>query len=135
MTVEPGTVASVIVALGREAGWSQRAECRGMETADFYDEPTVAARRACARCPVRAECLAEEVDIPLDEIDGYRGGMSPSRRREFLAAVRRQRPDDAQRRTVVGAVRSGASVYSVAAAFGVPTRTVYRWVAQAQISA
>ena len=135
MTVESVTVTSVVLALSRPPGWSHRAECRGMDTAEFYDEPTVAARRACARCTVKAACLAEEVDVSIDEIDGYRGGMTPGRRRQLLVAVRRERPDDAQRRKVVGAVRSGASARTVAAAFGVPPRTVYRWVAQAQISA
>jgi hypothetical protein len=95
----------------------------------------VAARRACARCKVKAECLAEEVDVAIDEFDGYRGGLMPGPRRQLLVAVRRQRPDDARRRRVVGAVRSGASARTVAAAFGVPPRTVYRWVVEAQMSA
>jgi WhiB family redox-sensing transcriptional regulator len=53
-----------------EAGWSERAACRGGEVDDWYAGPTTlkarAARAVCARCPVRARCLAEARDLERD---------------------------------------------------------------------
>ena len=115
--------------------WRLRAACRSMDIGQFGDDPTLEGRRACARCPVRVECLAEEATVPPDEILGYRGGMRPEPRRQLLVAVRRRLPGGSRRRAVLHAVRTGSAVREVAAAYGIPVRTAYRWLAQDRLSA
>jgi WhiB family redox-sensing transcriptional regulator len=44
--------------------WREQAACRGRATGIFFDGATRATARAmCARCPVRAACLAEALRI------------------------------------------------------------------------
>ena len=69
-------------------GWSHPlAECRGMDPELFLpqrgDATPPAAIAACARCPVRAECLACAIDHK--EV-GYWGGTSERKRRELRSA-------------------------------------------------
>jgi WhiB family redox-sensing transcriptional regulator len=79
--------------------WTRLAGCEGMETSLFYplgkgapDSPEPVA--ACARCPVRRECLEYALE---SRQSGYWGGMSEDKR----DAERRRR----QRR----ALRTGAA--------------------------
>jgi ABC-type dipeptide/oligopeptide/nickel transport system ATPase subunit len=58
-----------------------------------HDAQVAAAKRVCARCPVRPECLAEALArIP----HGVAGGLTEDERRAFARAVR------PARRVVVG---------------------------------
>ena len=68
-----------------DKGWSHPdAECLGMnpslffaDRGDVYDPRAIA---ACARCPVRAECLKWAID---HKEDGYWGGTTERQRREL----------------------------------------------------
>lgn len=62
--------------------WQSRAACRGMEPGIFMPErgevaKVNLARRICAGCPVRVECL----DYGIGERFGIWGGMSGKQRR------------------------------------------------------
>lgn len=68
-------------------GWKHRAACRGVdpelffpvaESGPVHDEQVAAAKRVCARCPVRSECLRHAlVLIPV----GVVGGLTADERR------------------------------------------------------
>lgn len=135
MRPDPALVAAVVAAAAQRSVWWAQAACSGMDIHEFADDPSLDARRACARCPVRTECLADEATVPSDEILGYRGGMRPESRRRLLVVVRRRLPGDFRRQAVLHAVRTGVAVREVAAAYGIPVRTVYRWLAQERLSA
>ena len=135
MKPEPVLVEAVVEAATRSSEWWPRAACRGMGIVQFADEPGLEGRRACARCPVRIDCLAEEATVPPDEILGYRGGLRPEPRRQLLAVVRRRLPGGSRRVAVLHAVRTGAPVREAAAAYGVPVRTAYRWLVEERLSA
>lgn len=69
------------------SGWQDEAACRGKDPAMFFpgkgDNLGVAAAKAvCADCPVKAECLAEN----LHERVGVYGGTSDRQRRRIRAA-------------------------------------------------
>ena len=65
------------------AGWQREAECRGMDTELFFpsqgDRVDWRVVRACASCPVRPDCLADDLQHPPPR-DGVRGGLSAYRR-------------------------------------------------------
>jgi transcription factor WhiB len=44
------------------------------------------AKSLCARCPVRAGCLAEELAWPVSDQHGVRGGLTAVERRELIGA-------------------------------------------------
>lgn len=61
--------------------WRTEATCRGVNPALFYDEHPAgiaAAKHVCARCPVRAACLAHAVET--GEEYGVWGAMSAAER-------------------------------------------------------
>lgn len=76
--------------------WRDLAECYGMPLELFFGgsgktDPTAVA--ACAGCPVRTECLNDELDImrrliPAGSSHGYRGGTTARRRARILAEER-----------------------------------------------
>lgn len=72
--------------------WTEQAACRDMPKTVFFPRPGQRideARNACARCPVRTECLAEANEHEINRrglVFGYRGGMTP----EGRIAYRRQ---------------------------------------------
>ena len=72
--------------------WRRRAGCTGYPTEWFFPpagppgEGAIEARRLCAGCPVRAECLAYALEAP-EEV-GIWGGTTANER----AATRRARP-------------------------------------------
>lgn len=70
--------------------WRHSAACRGMDPALFYPDKGVGhriAKRTCAACPVRRECLQDALET--DETrHGLRGGLTP-RQRQALARSRR----------------------------------------------
>ncbi len=81
--------------------WSDHAACHDTMLElwfgpEGYAEPKDQARwrqrraaEVCASCPVRTDCLAEELVRPLAEQHGIRGGLTP-RARERLLALWRQ---------------------------------------------
>ncbi|MFT2014639.1 WhiB family transcriptional regulator [Streptomyces sp. 796.1] len=78
------------------ATWTASAVCAQVDPELFFPEiggsSAVTARRICAACPVRAECLAaalsEEGDCAPSYRHGIRGGLSPRAR----YALGRRRP-------------------------------------------
>ena len=79
--------------------WRDRAACNGLPVAWFYPEnrgekPHPQAVRACARCPVRDDCLETALQEERHArwyASGYRGGMTPRKRR--VVVVERQDED------------------------------------------
>jgi WhiB family redox-sensing transcriptional regulator len=75
------------------APWVNRAACRGMQSELFYpavserpnarDERELAAKRICASCAVRVECLAYA--LRANEQLGVWGGMTETERRRALS--------------------------------------------------
>jgi WhiB family redox-sensing transcriptional regulator len=76
--------------------WQELASCRGLDPALFYPEDnagTWQAKKVCAACCVREECL--EYALDHKESYGVRGGFSEGGRRKLLklrrlAALERQ---------------------------------------------
>jgi hypothetical protein len=104
-----------------------------LPTAAFYgSEPTVEAIAACASCPVRVECLDEELERrpPLDEIQGYRAGLTAEERRGLLVTAEAEvdARSDPRVERAHAAVLAGVRVGDIAAAEGVSRRTVSRWL-------
>ncbi|MDQ2708516.1 MAG: WhiB family transcriptional regulator [Actinomycetota bacterium] len=66
--------------------WRDEATCREVDAALFFPEPganPTAARRVCAVCPVRTQCLTDAFDR-RDIAYGVLGGLTPRERRELL---------------------------------------------------
>jgi hypothetical protein len=113
------------------SGWASDARCRSLQFDDFFgDEPSPAARAACEGCPVRLDCLADEIEILPDDIHGYRAGLAVDIRRDVLRAARGLRPstETERRRKAIIAVNGGATIRNVAEATGVSVRTIHRWI-------
>lgn len=78
--------------------WLDQAACRGLDPALFHPqrgEPTEPAKRVCASCPVRQECL--DWALEANEKHGVWGGMSERQRRQLRIAANiasRERPID-----------------------------------------
>ncbi|NYH77146.1 WhiB family redox-sensing transcriptional regulator [Actinopolyspora biskrensis] len=82
-------------------GWEQHAACAGTPIELWYgpdDRPESGheaywrrrhAKTICARCPVRTECLADELTQPRADQHGIRGGTTPREREQLLVAWRR----------------------------------------------
>lgn len=71
--------------------WRDYANCRGVDTsAVFYDDdPNYAvARKLCASCTVRADCLADALADKF-AAQGFRGGKTPPERKELRRRQRR----------------------------------------------
>ncbi|MDA3644391.1 WhiB family transcriptional regulator [Saccharopolyspora indica] len=80
--------------------WDERAVCSGTMLELWfgpqdYDEPRDQTRwrqrraaEICAGCPVRTECLAEELTRPIAEQHGFRAGMTARARERLLARWR-----------------------------------------------
>jgi len=74
------------------AGWWWRAAaCRGMDVALFFPtdgNKTARAKRVCAACPVRSECLHAELAAPVGfRPDGVFGGTAPWERTALRVAA------------------------------------------------
>ncbi len=68
------------------SAWRDRAACvaLGVDPEVFFPDRGGSARpakRVCARCPVRAACLADALATPVVHDEGIRGGLTPSERR------------------------------------------------------
>lgn len=79
--------------LGDALSWRERAACRGCNPTMFFPErgdvkAVATALAICAECPVKAECLNEN----LFEDDGIYGGMSGRQRRTMRSRIGQERP-------------------------------------------
>jgi len=128
--------------------WRSRAACLDVEPELFfpaaecgpvYDAQVAAAKAACARCPVTAECLAEAL---LRMPYGIAGGLTAEERRT------RRRPQPARVRVTPAQGRAsehqpaglvllaaGRPVRDVARCLGVSERTAQRWAALVRATA
>ncbi len=67
------------------ARWRDRAACAapGVDPEWFFPAPGQQgkhAKRICARCPVKAECLADALAVPEADDHGVRGGLTARER-------------------------------------------------------
>ena len=89
---------------GNTAGWQAEAACRSADpdlffpvsTADPAEKQIARAKRICAGCAVRPQCL--EFALTHDQMYGIWGGTTPQDRRRYRR--RRRRAAAAQKRTV-----------------------------------
>lgn len=124
--------------------WRARAACVDVDAELFFPagdsgpavEVQVAeAKAVCARCPVRAECLA---DALVGMAYGIAGGLTAEERRGLgvgrVVPMLAQPPAAGTQRELAAAgraaIRSGRAPEQVAAEFGVSRRTAERWAAQ-----
>jgi WhiB family redox-sensing transcriptional regulator len=66
--------------------WQERARCRDFDPEIFFPEKggsSREAKRICAECPVKAECL--EAALAARESFGVWGGLNEYERRQLLA--------------------------------------------------
>lgn len=78
--------------------WQADAACRGfVDNADWervffpgQGDPVGRAKRFCARCPVREDCLAYALDHP--DLDGIWGGTSDRERRRIRRYLADRQP-------------------------------------------
>jgi hypothetical protein len=151
------SAATTTISPSRSAGpgkdFRHRAACRGVDPEVFFpaaeDGPrhevqVAAAKAVCARCPVRAECLAWALAaLPY----GVAGGMSEQERSQARARRRRNcqsgrrvfgRPAGGSPAEVAAAgraaIRAGRTPREVAREFEVSERTAMRWAAQTRVS-
>lgn len=79
-----GRVLAVADLIGDAPEWQERALCAQTDPDAFFPgkgEPTSSAKRICARCEVRAECL--DYALAHDERFGVWGGLSERERRKL----------------------------------------------------
>lgn len=136
------------------SGWREQAACRGIAEPDLFFPVAeagpvlagqeAAAKKVCARCVVRPECLGFAL-VALPE--GVAGGLTADERRTLRRRVgsgdRESAVEDGawwpadrtrgrgREVTAAGraAVRAGRPVRQVALEFGVSERTAHRWAA------
>lgn len=94
---QPSQAGSLALGMdGRELGWQEQALCARTDPDAFFPEiggSTREAKKVCAGCDVRAECL--EYALRTDQRFGIWGGLSERQRRK----IRRQRDADAPQQT------------------------------------
>lgn len=69
--------------------WMDHARCRSLSPADFFPSDGVGvevAKRVCAECPVKSECLEYALTHRIDH--GVWGGCSERERRRILRSRR-----------------------------------------------
>jgi WhiB family redox-sensing transcriptional regulator len=86
------------------AGWAARAACKGIDPDALFVQGAAQnrAKRVCAGCPVRTECLSDALDNRMEF--GVWGGMTERERRALL----RRRPDVRSWRTLFDDARREA---------------------------
>lgn len=134
MTVMPFLVPSpeeVAFAVGATTRWWLSAACRGAVGVDFdSDSGSPEAMAVCRACPVRVDCLADEVEYPIDWVLGFRAGLPATDRRRLVARAASVLNGRAQRAARVRAHRHrGLSIKTIAELQGISVRTVYRLLA------
>lgn len=79
--------------------WTDQALCAQTDPEAFFPElgaTTLAAKRICATCPVRAECLDYALATETPKFrHGVWGGLSPRQRDRLPAATHGRRPRSA----------------------------------------
>lgn len=85
MTISPTASTLRLADLdGRPENWREQALCAQADPEAWFPEKghsTKDAKRVCARCPVKAECLEDA--LARDEPFGVRGGLSERQRRRL----------------------------------------------------
>lgn len=79
-----------------DSRWRDSALCRETDPDAFFPEvgnSGSAARRVCAACPVRIDCLTDALDRH-DVTYGVLGGLTPNERRDLLREQRAGRGRD-----------------------------------------
>lgn len=78
--------------------WQDRAACQGMDPAIFFDSARWAdGLRVCATCPVRVECLKDDLNTTdRASICGVRGGLTEGERRDLWRRRRAGLPEQAR---------------------------------------
>lgn len=115
--------------------WRDQGACRGVDPNVFFPErgdSCVAAKKVCAGCPVRGECL--DFALAHGEKFGIWGGKS-ERERSRLRAARRPgsaRWSDEKCRQVRSMAAQGLSQAEIARELGVSPRTVFRYLQPAE---
>jgi WhiB family redox-sensing transcriptional regulator len=72
--------------------WREASLCAQTDAAAFFPEVggrATAARRVCAACPVRMDCLLDAL-AHRDVTFGVRGGLTPTQRRALLQRAERE---------------------------------------------
>ena len=110
------------------ARWRELAACRGDDLDLFFPgrgESAGSARRVCARCTVRQQCL--EFAISNRIVCGIWGGLTALERRalqsDWLRAARRDRD-----KAILAADANGLTAEAIARSFGLSCMTVTRIV-------
>jgi WhiB family transcriptional regulator, redox-sensing transcriptional regulator len=78
--------------------WASQALCVGANPESFFppgDGPAIEARRICAMCPVRGQCLAYAVTA--DEPSGIWGGLDARERHSLRRQIQRREPSAGSR--------------------------------------
>jgi WhiB family transcriptional regulator, redox-sensing transcriptional regulator len=105
--------------------WRDNAACRNVPNPEvFFPRPSETAdeaKKICARCPVRVECLKDAFD--QGDVYGFRGGMAGEARRKALVGRGRRPSQDEEIRRLSGL---GWSAEAVCTALGVSRHVVYR---------
>lgn len=73
----------------REQPWMREARCSHLDPGEFFPSDGVGvevAKRICAECPVRVECLEYALEFRIEH--GVWGGTSERERRRILRARR-----------------------------------------------
>jgi WhiB family transcriptional regulator, redox-sensing transcriptional regulator len=84
-------LAAVAEALTARPGWQAQANCRDLDTRQFFPgrgDPTEGAKAVCRGCVVREACL--EFALAGNEKFGIWGGLSDRERRRVKARRRRE---------------------------------------------
>ena len=75
--------------------WQSRAACRDADPELFFpvsraEQQSSAALAVCAGCPVRQQCLLDELRFPSPQQHGVRGGMTAAARRSVMRSRTRR---------------------------------------------
>lgn len=123
--------------------WTKRAACRGTDDPDLFfrdDTASVAeAKRICASCPVRAQCLAKGLELSARETDaelledlGIWGGLTARERAAQIGKETRSGAFRLRRDLGLSMLLAGRKVAQVASDLGSDVRTVRRWANDAR---
>jgi WhiB family redox-sensing transcriptional regulator len=115
MTARSATVRELLRAVEQgDAWWGVLAACQDEDPELFFPEPgqrPAAAKRICASCPVRPQCLQFALSVGSREDDyGVFGGTSEWERRKQRAGAARRSPLGSDRERVVAAFELATSV-------------------------
>jgi WhiB family transcriptional regulator, redox-sensing transcriptional regulator len=77
--------------------WRDRAACHDADPVIFFPVSrggTAAVATMCGDCPVRGDCLEEELAKGLSEQHGWFGGLPPAARKQIIRSRRRRAADN-----------------------------------------